>query len=91
MFPSLRPLLCAASLVALSTAQTGMDSTNQNTTSTVLLQDPLGAYPPVTQGQPIEVVHLYYDGYPTAIAVQGSSGRKWCMLLLLFLLLVSHQ
>lgn len=43
-----------------------------------LLQDPLGAVPPVTQGQALEIAHLYYTGYPTAIAVDGASGRKFC-------------
>lgn len=42
-----------------------------------ILQDPIGAVPPVTQGQALEIVHLYYDGYPTAIAVDGASGRKF--------------
>lgn len=42
-----------------------------------LLQDPIGAVPPVTQGQALEIVHLYYDGYPTAVSVDGGSGRKF--------------
>lgn len=55
----------AASCATLSTAVT-------------LLQDPIGAVPPVTQGQALEIAHLYSDGYPTAIAVDGASGRKFC-------------
>lgn len=58
--------LLAAALPALAAAVT-------------LLQDPIGAVPPVTQGQALDVVHLYYDGYPTAIAV-SNTGRMFCML-----------
>lgn len=68
MVSSYSTLLCAAaSLVSVASAA-----------NTTLLQDPIGAVPPVTQGQALEIAHLYYDGYPTAIAVDGASGRKFC-------------
>lgn len=60
-------LLVSACLATLSNAQ-----------NVTLLQDPIGAVPPVTQGQALEIAHLYYNGYPTAIAVDGPSGRKFC-------------
>ncbi|KAF2661231.1 major royal jelly protein [Lophiostoma macrostomum CBS 122681] len=32
---------------------------------------------PLTAGPPLEVVHLYYDEWPTGISVDSSSGRKF--------------
>lgn len=77
--PSIRTLLGAASLAGLSAAA-----------NTTLLQDPIGAVPPVTQGQALEIAHLYYSGYPTAIAVDGASGRKFCMYCLASVLSYIH-
>lgn len=69
MLHNFRTVLYAASLASVASAA-----------NTTLLQDPIGAVPPVTQGQALEIAHLYYSGYPTAIAVDGASGRQFCKL-----------
>lgn len=67
MYTTMKAAFFAASLASVTASQT----------NTTLLQDPIGAVPPVTQGQALEIAHLYYNGYPTAISV-SSTGRQFC-------------